>query len=241
MRKYLFLCSSPRTGSHRLCDALYALGLGIPKEYFNSAYSGLLAAEWGLSIDFESTEGMTEYWRHIVRKRTRNGVVAISVFGSQLRWLQQVVTPSDRAIFIHLSRRNLAAQVASLIALYQTKMPFENNTIVPGIPDISEISERSIGIVERSIVQQNAKCRSYIAARPHVSVTTEGFLENPGETLRSILSLGEWPCDEQLLKSVVARVRQSKPYVTNAAIKSQLLYDYAPTFAAMLDSPTSAV
>lgn len=241
MRKYLFLCSSPRTGSHRLCEALYALGLGIPKEYFNGAYSSLLAAEWGLSLDFESKEGMMEYWRHVVRKRTRNGVVAVSLFGSQLWWLQQVLTPSDRAVFIHLRRRNMAEQVASLMALYQTKMPYADNTIVPGIPDISEISERSIGIVERTIVQQNAKCRSYIAARPHVSITTEGFLENPGETLKSILSLGEWPCDEQLLKSVATKVRQSKPYATNAAIKTQLLHDYAPTFGAMLDSPTSAV
>ena len=77
-RQHLFLCTSPRTGSHRLMRALYDVGLGVPAEYFHPASVAHLGARWQVPTDMGQPGNAERYWRQVERHRTRNGIVARS-------------------------------------------------------------------------------------------------------------------------------------------------------------------
>ena len=117
-RRLLFICTTPRTGSHRLSRALYDLGLGVPSEYFHPNTIEALAPRWGLAADRSSPGWLDVYWQEVLRRRTRGGIVAVSIFGIQIGLLKRLIGPGDRPLFIHLYRRSAAEQVASLLALY---------------------------------------------------------------------------------------------------------------------------
>ncbi len=232
--KLLFVCTTPRSASHRLNRALFDLGLGVPAEYFNPSAQQLLV-RWGLGSDLEAPDDLATYWRELLRRRTRNGVFSMSLFGSQLRFLRRVLSPGDDAVFIHLQRRETASQIASLLVLYETKQPGETERSFSEIPGIREISPRAIRVLHQWIRLQNDKWRSFLATQPHLEITTESFLADPAECLLKILALGGWSGALGRVVQAVAGVTGSKAYATNAAIKQRLLRDFATTFAQLQD------
>jgi len=235
-RRLLLVCTTPRTGSHRLGRALYDLGLGIPSEYFHPNTIEALAPRWGLAGDRQSHGWLDAYWQEVLRRRTRHGIVAVSFFGTQLGILKRLLAPADRPILIHLYRRSAADQVASLLALYQTKMPYESQRKMANIPDISEISPRSIRILGQWLALQNHKWRGFLADKPHLATSSEDFFDDPAAILRAILAQGEIAVSPSRLEAAAESVSGSRAYSVNAAIKRQLLQDHAAGFAALDDA-----
>lgn len=232
----LFVCTTPRSGSHRLNRALYHLGLGVPAEYFNPA-AIILRENWGLEFNLETQDGLASYWRELLRRRSRNGVFVMSLFGSQLRLLRRVLSAADRAVFIHLHRADTAGQIASLLALYETKQPGETNRSFSQIPGIREVSPRAIRILDQWIRHQNDKWHTFLADKPHVDIATETFLADPAGSLRKILALHSRPVALEQFEKAVAGVAKSHAYATNATIKQRLLRDFALVFAQLPDRP----
>jgi LPS sulfotransferase NodH len=232
-RRLLFICTTPRTGSHRLARALYDLGLGIPSEYFHTNTLDVLGARWGLAGDRQSPGWLDGYWREVLRRRTRNGVVAVSIFGNQLGILKRVIGSAEQPILIYLYRRSAADQITSLLALYQTKMPYENQKIMANIPDIGEVSPRSIRILHQWLAQQNRKWRAFLADRPHLATSSEEFFAQPAEILRAILSHGQVDVLPSRFDEAAQFVRSSRAYSINAGIKRQFMLDHAASFAAL--------
>lgn len=184
--RYLFLCATPRTGSHRLCRAMYEMGLGVPTEYLHPWSFITMGKRWCPNTDPNTPEGFETYWREVCSRRKRNGLVSISVFGYQLPQVRRLIGNNERHIFIHLCRRKRSEQVASLMALYQTKMPYEGETRISGIPDISEISPRSIRVVNQFVELQNKRWRTFLRDKPHLTIITEEFFLNPARVLEEI-------------------------------------------------------
>jgi LPS sulfotransferase NodH len=234
--RLLLVCTTPRSGSHRLGSALYSLGLGVPSEYFHPNTIAVLCARWGMANDPKAPGWHETYWREVVRRRTRNGILAVSFFGVQLGILKQLIGPADKPVFVHLYRRSMADQVASLLALYQTKMPYEGRATVANIPDISEISPRSIRILGQWLDLQNRKWRGFLADKPHLAVSSEDFFDEPAAILRAILAQGEITVSPSRLEAAAELVRGSRAYPVNAAIKRRLLQDHAAGFAALDDA-----
>jgi hypothetical protein len=232
-RRLLFVCTTPRTGSHRLGRALYDLGLGVQAEYFHPNTLDMLGTRWGVAGDRQSPGWLDAYWQEVLRRRTRGGVVAVSIFGFQLGILKRLIGPDDQPIFVHLYRRSAADQIASLLTLYQTKMPYENNKIMANIPDIGEVSPRAIRILHQWLALQNRKWRGFLADKPHLTTSSEDFFRQPGDILRAILAQGEIAVAPARLDAAAQLVRRSRAYSANAAIKQQLMRDHAATLAAL--------
>lgn len=229
----IFLCTTPRTGSHRLAHALYDLGLGVMLEYFDQGTSEMLAERWSVAGDRQAPGWLDGYWREVLRRRTRNGIVAVSLFGSQLGILKQLVATVERPIFVHLYRLSMVDQIASLLAMYQTKMPYESERIVSSIPDIGEISPRSIRILHLWLALQNRKWRDFLADRPHLATSSEDFFRAPGDILRAILAQTDIAVAPAAIDQAARGVRVSGAYSINAAIKRRLIEDHAASFAAL--------
>jgi LPS sulfotransferase NodH len=177
--------------------------------------------------------GIERYWAEVVRRRTRNGIVCISLFGSQLRLLERLMRPGLSPVYVYLHRRDIAEQVASLLALYQTKMPYHGEAIVPDLPGIGEVSDRAVRVLAKWIGLQNDKWRGFLNDLPHLAVASEDFLADPAATLRAVLDLGQWEAAPGALEAVAARLSGAGSYSVNAAIKAQLKRDLAPAFAAL--------
>lgn len=236
----LVVCATPRTGSHSVGHALYELGLGVQAEYFHPNSFDLLGTRWGLDGDRRSPAWLDAYWREVVRRRTRNGIVAVSVFGFQLGFLKRVIRPNEQPIFLHLYRRSAADQIASLLALYQTKMPYENRLAMPNIPGISEISPRAIRILHQWLAQQNRKWRGFLADKPHLATSSEDFFRDPAEVLRAIVARSGIALSPDLIAAAAQGVRGAGAHSTNAAFKRQLMEEHAESFAALAQDVDSA-
>ncbi len=232
-KQLLFVCATPRTGSNRVGRALHDLGLGVQAEYFHPNSFDVLGTRWGVAGDRQSPGWLAAYWQEVLRRRMRNGIVAVSVFGFQLGILKQLIRPNDQPIFVHLYRRSTADQIASLLALYQTKMPFENRQAMANIPGISEISPRAIRILDQWLALQNRKWRGFLADKPHLAIASEDFFREPAELLRAILARCEISVPSSLVDVATRRVREAGPHSINAAIKQQLMEDHAASFAAL--------
>ena len=83
--RYLFLCTTPRTGSHRLSRAMYELGLAFPAEYLHPWAFERLAERWCAEADPATPEGFEIYWSNVCRWRNRDGIVACAAFGYRSR------------------------------------------------------------------------------------------------------------------------------------------------------------
>ena len=232
-RQLLFICTTPRSGSHRLCRALYDLGLGVAEEYFHPNAMAQLAARWAIPGEPGSPQRFDAYWQRVQQQRNRSGIVAVSLFGYQAPLLTRLLRPTDRPVFLHLHRLSAADQIASLIALYQTKMPYENDQQVPLIPDIAEISPRSIRILHKWLRMQNDKWRQFLADKPHLSVTSEELFSHPEALLARVAAHGQWPVPHDRVAQVTAEVTYSQAYSVNADIKRQLMAEHAAVFAAI--------
>src|SRR5690349_5494217 len=71
-----FICTTPRSGSYLLCEALISSGLaGRPSEYFLPTFEKLFSGEWG-------TWTYREYLERLFQETaTQNGV-----FGAKVHW-----------------------------------------------------------------------------------------------------------------------------------------------------------
>lgn len=229
--RYLFLCTTPRTGSHRLSRAMYELGLAFPAEYLHPWAFERLAERWCAEADPATPEGFEIYWSNVCRWRNRDGIVACAAFGYQIARVRQIVGTGEGHLFIHLHRRTRSDQVASLMALYQTKMPYEGHSRISGIPDISEISPRSIRIVSQFLDLQERRWQAFLRDKPHLSVASEEFFADPASVLERIASYcGRDPVTLPIAEAA-GRAAAAQAYTIGRETKNGLMAQFPEAFA----------
>lgn len=239
--RYLFLCTTPRSGSHRLCRAMYELGLGVPTEYLHPWAFETIAPRLAPGVDPTTEAGFAAYWQQVCRRRQRNGVVAASVFGYQLAQVRTILADRAGDLFIQLYRRSRSDQVASLMALYQTKRPYEGEAQINGIPDISEISPRSIRIVGQFLEMQNRRWRAFLADKSHLTIATEDFFGDPAATLERIVAHAGMQPDAAAIAQAAQAVTATGVYAANRAAKQKILAAHPDAFAALDRATDDAV
>jgi LPS sulfotransferase NodH len=108
-----------RTGSDLLCAYLRHQGLGLPMEYLNPTLAPVLAARFG-TLDKEAVLALP-YWKNIVAKRTKEGILGVKIQREQLVLFTQgkiqgaksFIKDFDR--FIVLRRHDKIMQAISLV------------------------------------------------------------------------------------------------------------------------------
>jgi LPS sulfotransferase NodH len=126
-----FICSTPRTGSSLLQDALYDTRIaGKPREYFDEHYEQLWIDRLGITSDADYVEKVRDL-------TTPNGVFGLKIFWFQLEFLVAKLSrihgraepdfdlldqefPNLR--FIFLTREDKVRQAISWVKAHQTQM-----------------------------------------------------------------------------------------------------------------------
>lgn len=228
--RYLFLCTTPRTGSHRLSRAMYELGLAFPGEYLHPWAFERLGKRLCPEADPATPEGFEVYWSNVCRWRRRGGIVACAAFGYQIAQVRQIVGTGEGHLFIHLHRRTRSDQVASLMTLYQTKMPYEGHARISGIPDISEISPRSIRIVNQFLDLQERRWQAFLRGKPHLSVASEEFFTDPACVLKRIaIHCGHDPATLPIAEAA-GMAAAAQAYTANRETKNRLMAQFPEAF-----------
>ncbi len=133
-KKTLLICSTPRSGSNLLAEALASTRLcGLPLEYFNHEYEDEFREQWQLS----STVSVRDYLAEAIgRTTTPNGVFGLKIHWHQLSRLLQRVFPGrpstesvhemsslfPRIHYISLTRRDKLRQAISYSRALQTNI-----------------------------------------------------------------------------------------------------------------------
>lgn len=119
------ILSTPRTGSQSLCRLLYAMGLGVPAEYFLQRvmeHYGERFLGGPPTVDAAFTKS---YVRAIAEYRCRNGCISYKIHADQHRQVTADLGKTwedtlPNLTIIRLRRRDIVAQTVSLGAALQT-------------------------------------------------------------------------------------------------------------------------
>lgn len=121
----LAILSTPRTGSQSLCRLLYAMGLGVPAEYFLQRVTERYGERFLGGAPSIDGAFMKDYVQAIQTCRCRNGYLSYKIHADQHRQLSADLGEAwedalPNVTIIRLRRRHIVAQVVSLGAALQT-------------------------------------------------------------------------------------------------------------------------
>lgn len=214
----LLICAAPRTSSKRLARLLLAAGIGVPMEYFNPNGFRALINRWGIR--------KRDYLPNLYHRRSANGIFAANLQHHQiLAWpySRDFADLFDHATVIHLTRRDKAAQAASLAACLLT-----GNWGFAGETPVRRYSERQLHKAARHAVQlideENRHWVRFFTDRgiAPLAITDEQVNGDDLGLVREIAACLALPFDLASAEKMLQFDRG--PYRVNEELKARLLH-----------------
>ena len=218
----LLICSSPRTGGHALCAALWDQGWGMPMEYFNPDFMIPLQQRWidKTVMNFPRAKDNLEiYGRLLIEKRSTH-VIAVKLFWEHLTLYQKAFANSYfETRYIHLTRRDKISQTISLAATMLTGRAFNDDFKLKYVHRIAHLDNEKILKIYDWLASSEFSWRAYLACLPAANVMElewEDFQSNPGVHLKAI-------ADKLSLPFLPEKIgNPGKPYNADLALKREL-------------------
>ncbi|AZO70108.1 MAG: hypothetical protein E5V92_05960 [Mesorhizobium sp.] len=218
----VLICTTPRTAGHTYCMVMRHFGLGQPTEYFQWQFAVPLLRRWTGedTIDHLALDRLAaSYGRHLLEKRSVNGVFAAKLFLGNLDFAHRSIgRDSANSFYVFLSRRNKVDQTVSLLSMLYTGQPFDGAEMLPGIPKLQTISQKAVIDTVRHIADCEARWRSYLStidAARVVHVAYEDFVTDPYENVRA--TMRNWFPAHDLDRAAAA---ESRRYGNDTAVKT---------------------
>ncbi|WP_214472544.1 Stf0 family sulfotransferase [Mesorhizobium sp. dw_380] len=193
----ILVCTTPRTAGHAYCQVLQQFGLGIPTEYFQWQYALPLMRRWSAddAMDLEKLDRQAPaYGRHLLEKRTRNGVFGAKIFFENLPFARNSIGDDDsHSFYVFLSRKNKVDQTISLLSVLHTGQPFDSQVTLPGIPTVPSLSEKVVRATAQHIFDSEIRWKNYLNTldgRRVAHVCYEDFIANQQENASA--TMGNW-------------------------------------------------
>jgi len=191
----ILVCTTPRTAGHSYCQVLQQFGLGMPTEYFQWQYALPLMRLWSAdpTMDLEKlNQQAPTYGRHLLQKRTENGVFSAKLFFENLPFARSSIGDDDgKSFYIFLSRTNKVDQTISLLSMLHTGQPFDSEETVPGIPTAKVLSEKVVRDTAQYIFDSEIRWKNYLNTvdrRRVAHVFYEDFIADQQENASATLS-----------------------------------------------------
>ena len=179
----VFICTTPRTAGHALCNAMRAAGWGVPTEYFFPDFAMAMQARWmppGPATFAGAMAQAAAYGGHLRARRTVNGIFAAKLFVMDLSFAEQALeVHGERARYVLLERADIVSQTISLAATLLTRRAFDGDYEVRALPRLQGTDDTGMIRLLHSLLQQNAQWERLLADKPAtrvMRVTTEAFL-----------------------------------------------------------------
>ncbi len=230
LRRLLVVWTTPRSASTSFTDAMRQVGWGLPIEYFADWYRSHFCARWlGQAGTPEDAAGARAYAEALIDRRRRNGTFGIKVFPEHLAAFRAGFAGRPEPVHhVVFCRRDKLSQTISLVALYMTGKPFEDESRLDWHPRLDRVDERAVVSVFRWLCGAERKWLRRIAGEARAAcVISEEFIEDPAGQLRGVASRLALPePSEADLAAVLAA--QTGRYRTDAALKCELRARYGP-------------
>ncbi|ADI13434.1 Stf0 family sulfotransferase [Truepera radiovictrix] len=207
-----WLCTTPRSGSSALGDALSATGVaGRPTEYFNRRFWPELFARFGLAGRAEEAEAVPDYLRALVfQTASPNGVFGVKAmldadmapFFAGLRTLRGCAAHSEAELirtvfpgvrFVYLTRRNKVRQAVSFWRAQQSGVweRYHGDAVREGARAHFDFAALSGLVQELSLREARwQELFDALEATPY-TVVYEDYVRDPEGTVRGILDFLE--------------------------------------------------
>lgn len=193
----ILVCTTPRTAGHSYCQVLQQFGLGIPTEYFQWPYALPLMRRWSAddTMDLEKlNQQAPAYGRHLLEKRTENGVFGAKIFYENLPFVRNSIGEDDsNSFYVFLSRRNKVDQTISLLSMLLTGRPFDSHERSSGIPVMKNLSEKAVRDTAQYILDSEVRWGNYLNTldRQRVAhVCYEDFIADQQESVS--VTMNKW-------------------------------------------------
>lgn len=207
------ICGTPRSGSTLLCRMLAATGLaGHPNSYFRHQNIAEWAVDWG--VDTTGGTDDAAFDRGYVDAMRRVGAAGTGVFGLRLMWngvaearkrlgrfvgtdaeLPALIAQAfGRPAFLHLSRRDKAAQAVSLLKAEQSGIWHRgaDGSVLEGaeVPGALAYDEPRLRALLAELEADDAAWADFFAAHgiEPLRLTYEQLAADPRDTLRCVLA-----------------------------------------------------
>lgn len=191
----ILICTTPRTAGHSYCQVLQQFGLGVPTEYFQWQYALPLMRRWSAddTMDLQKlSQQAPAYGRHLLEKRTENGVFSAKIFYENLPFARSTIGDDDgNSFYVFLSRRNKVDQTISLLSMLHTGQPFDSQETLPGIPTVTILREKVVRDTAQYIFDSEIRWKNYLNTldRHRVAhVCYEDFIANQQENASATMS-----------------------------------------------------
>lgn len=215
-RKVVVVCTTPRTGSHFLCEILHKAGVGVPFEYFIERSFILYQERFEVCRD---EHFLDRYLQSLMDFRTLNGTLAFKLNYEQLkfvRWKHLIALPT---MFIWLRRHNIEEQAISFCAARQTGKWGAGEGVSVVLPQSTLSPAERYAKARQFLLQSNAQWEDFFKGN-RISPFPLWYEDIVSETgAANALSNLPMQIDAETINSILAT---SGAYKTNAEVKEQL-------------------
>jgi LPS sulfotransferase NodH len=187
----LLICTTPRTAGHALSYLMYKNGWGVPAEYFHPNLAKNLHLRWS-GEDCEHSnifkQHLNDYRSSLIHYRVRNNIFSAKIF-PQNHFHFRKCFGTKNTKYILLSREDRFSQLVSLLALYMTGRPYDNEHVTQNIPRINKLSEKEIDQYFRLLTIQEDYWQKFsegLSEDQKINITSECLLDDPIKTIKNI-------------------------------------------------------
>lgn len=221
--KLVLICTTPRSGSESFCSALRSGGLTHAYEIAHPVYRAQLEAVYG--EDF-GQKPVSEILQQFARRPPAKDHIAVKIFAEDAAASNLVQDPSGHGgVLIHLERRDLAAQVVSLVAMWVSghaiDLPTPLLTVEP-----KPLERRTVQMAIAFLRQSRRAWRRQAELGNTATVYMEDVISDPKAAMVQLsvrLAEAGVPFDAQAAANAMTA---STRYTQDAELKARIRRDY---------------
>jgi LPS sulfotransferase NodH len=233
----IYICSTPRVGSHALARYMTSQGWGVPFEYYaDYVVKLLLGRVLADSADSTRTESAyyKEYERFLLGNRVANGIFSAKMLVDVIPQFNKIHEKGfDKHVknnFIYVWRSDFVGQVASFVtALRTNKWSFSNIEVDIGVDRYSnrELNEEYIVDACKDILSQETVWMDTFKAQKiePMMIEMQQIIRSPRGVLTGIAEKWRLPFDESRF-AFYARSEGHQPYRNNRELKDEIIEQY---------------
>lgn len=234
VKRAIYICSTPRVGSHALARYMTSLGWGVPFEYYaDYVVKILLGRMFGGSSDHtrSGSSFYREYETFLLGKRVVDGIFSAKIMVDQIPLFNKIhengFNKGVKNSFVYVWRADLVGQVASFIAaLKHAQWSFSDIKVDTGLNRHSNrgLDEEYIVDICKDILSQETVWMDTFKAQniTPLMVEMQQITRSPRNVLKSLAAEWGLPFDESKF-AIYAKSEGYRPYSNNRDLKDEII------------------
>lgn len=196
------ICTTPRTAGHALSYMMYKANWGIPAEYFHSDLASHLYQRWidePCNLQGLFKEHLQTYKRALLEHRVQNHIFSVKIFPIDYFHYKKTFG-TDHTQYIFLTRTDKCAQLISMLAVYLTGRPYNNQHVTQHIPRLDQLNEQEVEKFFTLLMIQEDYWKKLARSLPKEQcfhLSSEEFIAAPHRCMSEISSQFNLPLNQE--------------------------------------------